>query len=179
MKYGPKFEFYVLNFNSNSKQVEMFNIFNNATVYNRTLSAVKKYCRSPKNYSYTKFACHSKDDKKIYGFEGLCAEIESVIKYEEWGRHEYEILAGNVLTGSYQMDYDKNEEGNGNDIENKLKKLKSLEKDIKALKKWDCYAQALPNIELIAREVIFQYRKWKKSEENNKKEKTTGNGGEN
>lgn len=175
MKNGPKFEFYALNYNSNSKQVEMFNIFNNATVYNRTLSAVKKYCRSPKNYSYTKFACHSKDDKKIYGFEGFCTEIESVIKSEEWARHEYEILAGNVLTGSHQI----SDENNEKNIENKLKKLESLEKDIKALKKWDCYAQALPNIELIARDVVFQYRKWKKSEENNKKEKTNGNRGEN
>ena len=93
----PKFEFYVLNYDSNAKKIISFNIFNNSTVYNRTLSAVKKYCRNPKNYSYTKIACHSENDKKIYGFEGFCKELESVIMYEEWGRIQYEILTGDVI----------------------------------------------------------------------------------
>ena len=125
MKNGPKFEFYVLNYNSISKQVEMFNIFNNATVYNRTLSAVKKYCRNPKNYSYAKIACCNKNNETIYGFEGFCKELESIIMHEEWSRIEYEIA-------------------------------------IKSLKKLDCYTQASPNTEIIARDVIYKYRQWVK-----------------
>lgn len=157
MKNGPKFEFYVLNYNSISKQVEMFNIFNNATVYNRTLSAVKKYCRNPKNYSYEKIACRNKNDEKIYGFEGFCKELESIIMHEEWSRIEYEIVAGAVIEFNGCCKDKENET-----TEDKLKRLQKAEKAIKSLKKLDCYAQASPNTEIIARDVIYKYRQWVK-----------------
>ena len=156
----PKFEFYVLNYDSNAKKIIPFNIFNNSTVYNRTLSAVKKYCRSPKNYSYTKIACRSGNDEKIYSFEGFCKELESIIMYEEWGRIQYEILAGDVIEFNGCCKKKESET-----TEDKLKRLQKAEKAIKSLEKIDCYTQASPNMEIIARDVIYKYRKWKKEKE--------------
>lgn len=153
----PKFEFYVLNYDSNSKKIISFNIFNNSTVYNMTLSAVKKYCRSPKNYSYTKIACRNENDEKIYGFKGFCKELESIIMYEEWGRIQYEILAGDVIEFNGCCKEKENET-----TEDKLKRLQKAEKAIKSLEKIDCYTQASPNTEVIARDVIYKYRQWVK-----------------
>lgn len=153
----PKFEFYVLNYDSNSKKIISFNIFNNSTVYNRTLSAVKKYCRSPKNYSYTKIACRNEKDEKIYGFKGFCKELESIIMYEEWGRIQYEIVAGDVIEFNGCCKGKENET-----TEDKLKRLQKAEKAIKSLEKIDCYTQASPNTEVIARDVIYKYRQWVK-----------------
>ena len=48
----PKFEFYVLNYDFNKQKVIMFNIFDNIDVYDLTLKEVKKYCRSPKKYTF-------------------------------------------------------------------------------------------------------------------------------
>lgn len=68
-------------------------------------------------------------DKPLYGFEAFCEELRSVIAGEEWGRFEYEIFVG----------------GHGS------KKIEDFER-------CDCYEQCSPNIEVIAREVIFQYK---------------------
>ena len=43
MADGPKFEFYVLNYDFNRKKVYNYNIFNNIHVYDWTLKAVKKH----------------------------------------------------------------------------------------------------------------------------------------
>lgn len=40
---NPKFEFYVLNYDSNAKKVVNYNIFNNYIVYETILEEVKKY----------------------------------------------------------------------------------------------------------------------------------------
>lgn len=37
--------------------------------------------------------------------------------------------------------------------------------DCEKLEKWDCYRQAKPNIEMIAREVIWQYKEQKKEKD--------------
>lgn len=39
---NPKFEFYVLNYDSNAKKVINYNIFNNCIVYKETLEEVEK-----------------------------------------------------------------------------------------------------------------------------------------
>ena len=124
----PKFEFYVLNYDFNKQRVEMFNIFNNCSVYKEVLKAVKKYVRSPKNYKFYRY-----NEPEIYGFEGFCKEIERDIMWQEWGRCEYEISAG-----------------------------QKFEQDCTKLQAFDCYDQSKPNIPVIAREVIYQYKKWKK-----------------
>lgn len=40
---NPKFEFYVLNYDPNTKKVINYNIFNNSIVYEKTFEEVKKY----------------------------------------------------------------------------------------------------------------------------------------
>ena len=123
-----QFEYYVLNCNPNTKNIEPFNIFRNCYVQEYTEKAIKKYLRSPKNYKYEKYG-----EDTLYGFEGLCKDIERIIQWQEWSRCEYEIFVGNVF-----------------------------EKDCNKLEKWDCYAQAKPNIPMIARECIYQYKEQRK-----------------
>ena len=86
-----QFEFYVLNYNFNRRKVEMFNIFNNILVQERTEKAVRKYLRSPKNFVYKSF---HKDVEPIYGFDALVKEIDSIIHWQEWSRSEYECSVG-------------------------------------------------------------------------------------
>ena len=44
-----QFEYYVLNYNSNTKKIEPFNIFRNCHVQEYTEKAIKKHLRSHKN----------------------------------------------------------------------------------------------------------------------------------
>ena len=125
-----QFEYYVLNYNQNAKKIEPFNIFRNCYVQEYTEKAIKKYLRSPKNYKYERY-----DEDTLYGFEGLCQEIERIIQWQEWSRREYEISVGD-----------------------------SFEKDCNKLEKWDCYGQCVANIPMITREVIWQYKQQLKGE---------------
>ena len=126
-----QFEYYVLNYNPNAKKIEPFNIFRNCYVQEYTEKAIKKYLRSPKNYKYERYG-----EDTLYGFEGLCKEIERIIQWQEWGRREYEISVGDAF-----------------------------KKDCDYLEKWDCYMQAKSNIPMIARECIYQYKEQRKEEE--------------
>lgn len=125
-----QFEYYVLNYNPNAKKIEPFNIFRNCYVQEYTEKAIKKYLRSPKNYKYEKYG-----EDTLYGFEGLCKEIERIIQWQEWSRREYEISVGDAF-----------------------------EKDCEYLEKWDCYMQAKSNIPMIARECIYQYKEQRKEQ---------------
>lgn len=119
------FEYYVLNYNSNKQKVEMYNVFNNIRVSESVEKEIKKYLRSPKNYTYTDF----QTEEKIYGFDALCKEIDRTIAWQEWSRREYEISVGDAF-----------------------------ETDCSKLEKWDCYSQCKPNIPMITRELIYQYK---------------------
>ena len=123
-----QFEYYVLNYNPNTKKIEPFNIFRNCYVQEYTEKAIKKYLRSPKNYKYERYG-----EDTLYGFEGLCQEIERIIQWKEWSRCEYEISVGDIF-----------------------------EKDCNKLEKWDCYMQAKSNIPMITRECIYQYKEQRK-----------------
>ena len=125
-----QFEYYVLNYNPNANKIEPFNIFRNCYVQEYTEKAIKKYLRSPKNYKYERYG-----EDTLYGFEGLCKEIERTIQWQEWSRREYEISVGDVF-----------------------------EKDCDYLEKWDCYMQAKSNIPMIARECIYQYKQQRKEQ---------------
>ena len=130
-----QFEYYVLNYDFNKQKVESFNIFRNIHVQEYTEKAVRKYLRSPKNYTYKSF-----DGKEvIYGFDALVRELDGIIQWQEWGRSEYEMSCG------YKFETDCN-------------KLQST----------DCYEQCKPNMWMIAREVIWQYKQQKKKDGNNK-----------
>lgn len=69
----------------------------------------------------------------LFGFEGFCKELERLIMWQEWGRREYEISVGDAFEDS-----------------------------LEEFEKWDCYMQCKPNIEIIAREVIWQYKQYLK-----------------
>ena len=125
-----QFEYYVLNCNPNTKNIEPFNIFRNCYVQEYTEKAIKKYLRSPKNYKYERYG-----EDTLYGFEGLCKEVERIIQWQEWSRCEYEIAVG-----------------------------AAFEKDCNKLEKWDCYGQCVANIPMITREVIWQYKQQLKGE---------------
>ena len=133
-----QFEYYVLNYNPNAKKIEPFNIFRNCYVQEYTEKAVRKYLRSPKNYKYVvqhKNDFLGREEIAVYGFDALVKEIDSVIAWQERGRREYECSVGDAFTT-----------------------------DCNKLEKWDCYMQAKPNIPMITRECIYQYKEQRKEQ---------------
>jgi hypothetical protein len=122
------FEYYVLNYDWNKHKVECFNIFDNISLHEATEKLVRKYLKAPNKFEYTK---HSFGEPQpiIHGFDGFCGALEFLIMWQEWGRREYEISVGDAF-----------------------------ETDCGKLEKWDCYRQCKPNIPMIAREVIWQYK---------------------
>lgn len=132
-----QFEFYVLNYNFNKKCVENFNIFNNITLNDAVEKEVRTYLRSPKKYYYMKHGLWVGENTYIYGFDGLCETIKSLIMWQEWSRVEYEISVGDAF-----------------------------EDDLDNFEKWDCYKQCIPNIPMITREVIWQYKQQIKERKN-------------
>ena len=88
-----QFEYYVLNYDCNAKKIVPFNIFRNIHVQEWTEKVVRKYLRSPKNFTYKSF-----DGKEIlYGFDALVKELDGIIKSEEWSRREYEVSVGDAF----------------------------------------------------------------------------------
>lgn len=170
-----KFEFYVLNYDSNKKKVVRYNIFNNWNVQERTEKVIRKYLRAPNKYKYIKQyesiipelgIC--KPEVFVYGFDGLCEEIKSIIRWQEWGRREYEISVADAFTyeaSDALKDFQRYESGKIS-----LEQFKELlEKEAKInspLEKWDCYMQCEYNIPMIARECIYQYKQQRKEEKN-------------
>ena len=65
----------------------------------------------------------------------MVKEIDSIIKWCEWSKREYEISVADAF-----------------------------ETDCEKLEKWDCYGQAKPNMKMITYEVIRQYKEQKKGE---------------
>ena len=74
-----QFEYYVLNYDCNAKKIVPFNIFRNIHVQEWTEKAVRKYLRSPKNFTYKSF-----DGQEIlHGFDALVKELHGIIKWQE------------------------------------------------------------------------------------------------
>lgn len=73
-------------------------------------------------------------DEVYYGFEAFVKELDRIIMCEEWSRCEYEIVVNGLFSD-----------------EDRAQKI-------------DCYAQCKPNMEMIAREVIWQYKNFIKEE---------------
>lgn len=164
-----QFKYYVMNYNFNSKKVEMFNVFHNIHVQEWTEKAIKKYLRSPKNYKHVeqyKNEFLGIEEIAIYGFDALCEEIRHIISWQERGRREYEISVSDAFVCEIS------------DVVKDLDKYTSLE-DLKEelirinthnpkLEKWDCYDQCELNIPMITRECIYQYKEAKKREKQDK-----------
>ena len=88
-----QFEYYVLNYDCNSKKIVPFNIFRNILVQEWTEKAVRKYLRSPKNFTYKSF-----DGQEIlHGFDALVKELDGIIKWQEWSRRQYEVSVGDAF----------------------------------------------------------------------------------
>lgn len=159
-----KFEFYVPNYDWNKHKVYMFNIFNNIYIQKWSEKAVKKYLRAPSKYCYVHYGTsYSKDLEKYvsnneytYGFDGLVKEINSILMHELWGRREYETNISDAFTYEIRdivQDLDKY-----NDLEELKNELKRIERKNPKLEKWDCYEYCKPNLEIITREIIRQYK---------------------
>lgn len=122
-----KFEYYVLNYDHNKKEIVNYNIFNNFYLNQKANELIEKYYNLKNKNKYT-----SKDffENKVYhGFEALCYDIKRFIMYEEWSRFEYEIAVGPIFEDNFEH-----------------------------FQKIDCYFQAKPNIPMIVRELLYQYK---------------------
>lgn len=155
------FKHYVINWNTNKRKAEMFNVFDNCTVHECTEKIVKKYLRAPSKYTYENF-----NGEIDTGFEGFCKELLNIIKWQEWGRCEYEIAVGSIFTTELRdiLPVIKEFIAEGKDIKDFKEYLENQDKRNLILEKWDCYDQCVLNIEEIAREVIYQYREYLKKE---------------
>ena len=87
-KYADLLKFNVLNYDHSRNKVEMFNVFNNIHVLERSVEAIEEY-------------------KKDKDTEKLKDAILKAVKYEENGRYQYE-----VLVGPFADSYDKLEKWN-------------------------------------------------------------------
>jgi len=123
-----KLEFFVLNYDPNAKKVENFDIFRNIRVREGVENAVKEYLKDPDNYEYDLDGIHSNNIVK--GYEAIKSHIDNIIRWQEWGRREYEISVGDAF-----------------------------EEDCSKLEKWDCYSQAHPNIDLITKMCIDYFKR--------------------
>ena len=153
-----QFEYYVLNHNFNRDKIELFNIFDNYYVQERTEKEIRKYLRSSKNYKYESFF---KDEKTIYGFDGLCKRFEQILRCEEWSRCEYEIAVGGIFITELS-DIIRTVERKEIAVEDIYEEIQKKNKLNSKLEKWDCFQQTQKNIPMIMRECIRQYKKQKK-----------------
>ena len=160
-----QFEFYVLNYDFNKKKVVNYNIFNNIRVQEWTEKAVRKYLRSPKNYKYVvqhKNDFLGREEIAVYGFDALVKEIDSIIAWQEHGRREYEVSVGDAFITEIRDIVREVERGNLTN-DNLYDELKKTEQHNAKLEKWDAYLQAKPNMAIIAREVLRQYKEQKRN----------------
>ena len=80
---------------------------------------------------------HPNTNKIFYGFDAFVRKLDIIIGCEEWARCEYEIMVNGLFS------------------------------DDDCAQKIDCYSQCKPNMAMIAREVIWQYKQQTKKERKN------------
>ena len=152
-----RFEYYVLNHDFNRDKIELFNIFDNCYVQERTEKEIRKYLRSPKNYKYDSFF---KDEEPVCGFDGLCKRFEQILRCEEWSRCEYEIAVGGIFITELS-DIIRAVEREEITVDEVYEEIQKKNKCNSKLEKWDCFQQAQKNIPMIMRECIWQYKQQK------------------
>ena len=160
-----QFEFYVLNYDTNKKKVINYNIFNNINVQEWTEKEVRKYLRAPKKYKHIvqyKNDFLGREEIAVYGFDALAKEIDSIIAWQEHGRREYEVSVGDAFITEIRDIVREVERGSLTN-DNLYDELKKTEKHNAKLEKWDVYLQAKPNMAIITREVIRQYKEQKRN----------------
>ena len=87
----PNYEFYVINEDFNTREIEMFNIFRNWLVSEDVFKYCKKHLRN----------------KKKYTFEQLQEDIRRTIHWQEWSRCEYEVVVGSLFMKDYEKELKK------------------------------------------------------------------------
>lgn len=158
------FEYYVLNYDFNKQEVEMFNIFDNCNVQEWSEKEIKKYLRAPSKYkkeerSYN-YEAGCMNTRTIYGFQALCEEIRSILMNQLWSRIQYEISVGDVFipdikhTAAFIDACIKD----GKTIEELKSAVDKENKKRNYLTKIDAYYQCLPNLENIVHTIIRQYK---------------------
>ena len=160
-----QFEYYVLNYDTNKKKVINYNIFNNINVQECTEKEVRKYLRAPKKYKHIvqyKNDFLGREEIAVYGFDALAKEIDSIIAWQEHGRREYEVSVGDAFITEIRDIVREVERGSLTN-DNLYDELKKTEKHNAKLEKWDVYLQAKPNMAIITREVIRQYKEQKRN----------------
>ena len=86
--------------------------------------------------NHKKFTYKSFDGKEVlYGFDAFVRELDGIIQRQEWTRFKYEISCGYKFAN-----------------------------DCNKLQATDCYEQCKPNMNMIAREVVWQYKQQQKKE---------------
>jgi len=78
------FEYWVLNYNFNTKSIEYYNIFDNISVLECTNDLCKQYKR------------------KKMTFDEFVEELRKTIAWQEWSRVEYEISVGAPFENDYE-----------------------------------------------------------------------------
>lgn len=136
-----KFEFYVINYNFNKRTTEMYNIFNNIYVQEECEKEIKKYLRSSKKYG---------------DWNSFVDKIDRIIKWQEWGRCEYEISANEKFV--IEISDIVKDVRNMNTVDEIKEYLDKQNKIYPRSKSFDCYEQAHANIECICYEIIRQYK---------------------
>ena len=160
-----QFEYYVLNYDTNKKKVINYNIFNNINDQECTEKEVRKYLRAPKKYKHIvryKNDFLGREEIAVYGFDALAKEIDSIIAWQEHGRREYEVSVGDAFITEIRDIVREVERGSLTN-DNLYDELKKTEQHNAKLEKWDVYLQAKPNMAIITREVIRQYKEQKRN----------------
>lgn len=82
MAKKPKYEFYVVQYDINSRKIGMENVFRNWVLSDRVEEDCRKYLRQELTY------------------DELKKEIDTSIMWQEWSRVQYEISAGDPFPKS-------------------------------------------------------------------------------
>ena len=124
------FEYYVLNEDRNSHEIKPYNIFRNLAVHEATNKL-----------------CEDFDNNKL-SFDSFVDELDKVIRWQEWGRCEYEICVAE-WPPTFR---DKNGKRINVYYGQEHEPIDSVD-----MWKVDCYEQAHPNIKMIAKYVLDTY----------------------
>lgn len=131
-------EYYAMVWDSNKNSPKSWNIYHNIPFRDAAIKAVKKYDRAPGKYK-THICVNQNARINLYGLDAFVHEIKSMLMWQFWARCEYELLISDFPP---HIDKETNEE----------RKYKI-----------DVYNQVVPNVEVIANDLLRQYRKWRKN----------------
>lgn len=147
-----EFKYYVLNESMyRNREICFYNVFDNGWVNSQTEKEVRRYLRAPKKYK-RKWEW-DRESQSLTGFPAFVRELTSIIGCEEHFRCEYEILVESMFGGDVRGVVKKFDEyATKEDFLDAIKKELAKERVYKI----DCFMQCERNMEMIAREVIYQ-----------------------